>query len=54
MILAEEEFRIYSPESKMGFVRLDRESRFRRSNFNRGKEKIFSVTVTPNLTAGVF
>lgn len=52
MILTEEEFRIQETESRMDSVGLDRESKFRASDFNHGKEKILSVTVTPDLTAG--
>ncbi|MEH2319999.1 MAG: hypothetical protein V7K24_23485 [Nostoc sp.] len=52
MILTEEEFRIQETESRMDSVGLDRESKFRASDFNHGEEKILSVTVTPDLTAG--
>jgi hypothetical protein len=63
MILTEE-FRIQEPESRMGSVRVNRESRFRASDFKtlvdsltlryRGEEKILILSVTPDLTAGVF
>jgi hypothetical protein len=38
----------------MDFVRLDGESRFKAPDFNRGEEKILSVTVTPDFRHGVF
>ncbi|AFZ09783.1 hypothetical protein Osc7112_5560 [Oscillatoria nigro-viridis PCC 7112] len=37
----------------MGTVRQDGESRLKASDFNRGSQKILSVTVTPDLGHGV-
>ncbi|MEG4121104.1 hypothetical protein QUA43_27010 [Microcoleus sp. N9_B4] len=54
MTFTEEEFRIQEPESSMGSVRQDGESRFKAPDFNRGAEKILSVTLTPDLGHGVF
>ena len=50
----EEEFRIQEPESRMGAVRQDGESRLKAPDFNLGAEKILSVTVTPDFWDGVF
>ncbi|MEG4170911.1 MULTISPECIES: hypothetical protein [unclassified Microcoleus] len=54
MTFTEEEFRIQQPESSMGSVRQEGESRLKARDLNRGAQKNFSVTVTPNLGHGVF
>lgn len=46
--------RIQNSGARMDSVRQDGESRLKAPNFNRGSEKILSVTVTPDLGHRVF